>query len=130
MGSAEQRDVRAMQTPELLRHALDEARALAKAEAAHARAELKLELVGAARAGAMLGAAAGLTLSAVSLLLVAVAQALPLRGVYGLVVVGAVALAGAVVLALLGYRRLPLQPMARTQEGLKRDLAIARGTLS
>ncbi len=119
-----------MPTAALFRHVLEEARELVKAEVAQAKAELKAEATAAAWAAALLGGAAGLTLAGLAVLLAALGHALPLPGASGLVVVGGSAVVLAVGLAFLGYRFLPLQPMARTQEGLKRDAALARGRLS
>ncbi|MHB8875005.1 MAG: phage holin family protein [Myxococcaceae bacterium] len=119
-----------MPTSQLFRHVLEEARELAKAEVAQAKEELKLEARSAAVGGGLLGGAAGLILSAVTVFLVALGESLPFPGKLGLIVVAAAALVLAAVLALVGYRKLPLQPMSRTQESIKRDLAITRGTLS
>jgi hypothetical protein len=119
-----------MATPELVKHLLDETRALVRAEALHAREEVKLELTRAARAGLLLGGAAALSLGSLSSLLVALGLGLPFKGVVGLLVVAGGVLLIAGVLGFFGYRALPLQPLTRTQESIKRDLAITRGTFA
>src|SRR5207248_8205524 len=77
----------AMTTGELVRHALDEAKLLARAEVLHAKEELKNELAKAKLAGALGGAAVVLALSAVSVLFVLIGIALPFNETIGLLFV-------------------------------------------
>lgn len=127
---AGEREIRAMSTPELVRHALDEAKLLARAEVLHAKAELRDELRQAKQAGGFIGAAVALALGAISVLLVALAISLPLTTVGGLLVVAAAALLLAGACGWYGYRKLPKKPLVRTKERLKDDWTFAREQMS
>lgn len=125
----ERTQLEAMSTAELVRHALDEARLLARAEVLHAKKELKEELKAARTAGILLGVGGVLGLLGLGALLVAVGLALPLAQWLGVLLVGVflVLLAGG--LAFAGSKRLPKKPMVHTQERLKTDIARTRETL-
>ncbi len=117
---------RDLPTTDLVRHALAEAKLLARAEVMHARLELKQELKAATRAGIALGVGAVLGLIGAALLFVTVALALPVAGWLGALLVGGVLLLVAGVAALWGYKKLPKQPMARTRARLLDDLTMTR----
>lgn len=118
--------LRAMSSGELVQHAVEEARLLARAEVAHAKDELKAELKAAQRAAALAGATLVATLCGLSVLLVALALALPLNGALAALLVGLFLLLLASASALAAYRSFPRQPLPKTQARLKQDLTIAR----
>jgi len=121
--------LRALSTPDLIRHVLDEARLLVRAEVLVVRAEFEQELARTKVAAALAGAGAVLALSGVALLFVALAAALPIAPWLAALLVGVGLLLVAGGLGYLAYRRAPTRPMARTQERLKQDLALTRETL-
>jgi hypothetical protein len=125
----ERRQLESLSTTELIRHAIDEARLLARAEVLHAKKELQEELKAARAAGILLGAGGVLGLVGLTALFVAVGLVLPLAQWFGVLLVGVflVLLAGG--LAFAGVKRLPKQPLPHTQERLKTDLARTRETL-
>lgn len=118
-----------LSTAELVKHALAEARLLAKAEVLHAKKELKEELKAARTSGILLGAGVVLSLLALSALVVALGLALPLGPVLGVSLAGIFFLAVAGVLASAGVKKLPKQPMPHTQARLKADLTLTREAL-
>lgn len=122
--------LRELSTGQLIRHAIAEARLLARAEILHAKGELKGELARAKVAGILMGAAGVLALSALSVLFVAIAAALGLPHAVGAVIVGVVLLVSAGALGYLGMKRLPKKPMSRTQDRLKEDLHLTREHLT
>ena len=122
--------LREMKTTELLRHAVEEARLLARAEVLHAKEELRDELKGARRAGIFLGIAAVAALCALFLLLAALAVALPWADWVGLVVVGVICLFGALACAVLAKARVPRRPMSRTRQRLRHDVTLTREQLA
>ncbi|HLT29521.1 MAG TPA: phage holin family protein [Myxococcaceae bacterium] len=121
--------LRGLSTPDLLRHVLEEARLLARAEILVVREELQRELSRAKVAGILAGAALVLTLSGIALLLVAVAAALPLTLWLAALIVGVALLLISGLLAFLAYRKAPTRPLERSQLRLKQDLALTRETL-
>jgi hypothetical protein len=121
--------LRRMSTTDLVRHALEEARLLVKAEVLVAKQELRAEVAAAKTAGALLGAGAVLAFVGLTLLFVALAVALPVAHWLGALLLGVLVLGGAALCATLGVKRLPKQPLPRTQERLRVDLAAARETL-
>ena len=125
----ERRQLQSMSTVELVRHAIAEARLLARAEILHARKELKEELKAARTAGILLGVGLALALVGLSALFVAVGLALPLTTWLGVLLVGAVLLLVAAGLAFVGVKRLPKEPLPHTQERLKTDLQRTREVL-
>jgi ABC-type multidrug transport system fused ATPase/permease subunit len=125
----ERRQLESLSTAELVRHAIDEARLLARAEILHAKKELKEEVKAARSAGILLGAGGVLGLVGLSALLVAVGLALPLAQWLGVLLVGVFLVLVAAGLALLGKKRLPTQPLPHTQERLKNDVVRTRETL-
>ncbi len=125
----ERRQLESLSTAELVRHALEEARLLARAEVLHAKKELQEELKAARTAGILLGAGGVLALVALTALLVAVGLALPLAHWLGVLLVGVVLAVTAGVLVSVGLKRLPDKPLAHTQERLKLDIARTREAL-
>ncbi|WP_257450980.1 phage holin family protein [Archangium lipolyticum] len=125
----ERRQLESLSTAELIRHAIEEARLLARAEVLHAKKELREEVKAARTSGILLGAGAVLGLVGLAALLVAAGLALPLAQWLGVLLVGVflVLLAGG--LAFAGARRLPKKPLSHTQERLKTDIARTRETL-
>ncbi|HEX8824945.1 MAG TPA: phage holin family protein [Archangium sp.] len=125
----ERRQLESLSTPELIRHAIEEARLLARAEVLHAKKELKDELKAARTAGILLGAGGVLGLVALTALFVTVGLALPLAPWLGVLLVGVFLLVLAGSLAFVGVKRLPKQPLPHTQERLKTDITRTRETL-
>ncbi|ATB29176.1 phage holin family protein [Melittangium boletus] len=125
----ERRQLESLSTAELVRHAIEEARLLARAEVLHAKKELKEEITAAKSAGILLGAGAVLALVGLSALLVAAGLALPLAQWLGVLLVGAFLLLVSGGLAWAGNKRLPKQPLPHTQERLKADLVRTKETL-
>ena len=117
-------------TSYLMRHALEEARLLATAELLHAKEELREEMRAAKVAGVLLGVAFTLALNGLSVLFVALALALSPPSLQGLLAVGVGLLALAGTSAWLGYKKLPKQPLGRTQRRLKLDFVLAKGQLA
>ncbi len=125
----ERRQLESLSTAELVRHAIEEARLLARAEVLHAKKELQEELKSARTSGILLGAGGVLGLVGLAALLVTVGLALPLAQWLGVLLVGVflVLLAGG--LAFAGYKRLPKKPLPHTQERLKTDITRTREAL-
>jgi Flp pilus assembly protein TadB len=125
----EREQLESLSTAELIRHAIEEARLLARAEVLHAKKELREEVKAARTAGILLGAGGVLGLGGLAALFVAVGLSLPLVPWLGVLLVGAflVLLAGG--LAFAGVKRLPKKPLPHTQERLKTDLTRTRETL-
>jgi len=126
----DEQQLRSMPTSELVRLALEEAQLLARAEVLHAKQELKAEVKAAKTSGILLGAGAAAALCALAVLLVALALLFPIREPLAVGLVGAVVLVVGGTMVLAGVRKLPRQPLPKTQERLKRDLAIARERLT
>lgn len=120
---------RSRSTPDLLRHVLDEAKLLARAEVMVARLEVKAELNRAKGAAIALGIAFALALSALTLFFVTIALALPIADWGGTLILAVVVLIFAGIVAAVGARLLPKKPMQRTQERLNEDLTLARERL-
>jgi Flp pilus assembly protein TadB len=125
----ERRQLESLSTAELVRHAIEEARLLARAEVLHAKKELQEELKAARTAGILLGAGAVLALVGLCALFIAVGLALPLAAWLGVLLVGLAVLVAGGVLALMGSKRLPKKPLVHTQERLKTDLVRTREAL-
>jgi len=126
----DEQQLRSMSTSELVRLALGEARLLARAEVLHAKEEIRGELKAAKMSGILIGAGSSAALCAISVLLVALALLFPIAEPLAVAVVGVVVLVMGGGLVLAGMRKLPRQPLPKTQERLKRDVAIARERLS
>lgn len=126
----DEQQLRSMPTSELVRLALEEAQLLARAEVLHAKQELKAELKAAKVSGILIGAGSAAALCAVAVLLVALALLFPISEPLAVAIVGAAVLVVGGSLALAGVRKLPRKPLPKTQERLKRDVAIAREQLS
>ena len=121
--------LRTMSTGELIRHALEEARLLAKAEVLYAKEELKEEMKAAKMSGILMGAALALSLCALAVLFMAVVVALPVAEWLAALIVGVALLAIAGICGAVGFKSLPKKPMPRTQERLKKDIAVTREQL-
>lgn len=126
----DEEQLRSMSTSELVRLALGEAKLLARAEVLHAKQELKAEVRAAKASAILLGAGGAAALCAISVLLVALALLFPISEPLAVAIVGAAVLVLGGGLALIGVRKIPRQPLPKTQERLKRDVAIARERLS
>lgn len=129
----DEQQLRSMPISELVRRALEEAQILARAEVLHAKEELRQELKAAKVSGILLGAGGALALCMVSVFLVALALLFatgPSSEPLAVALVGVAVLVVAGALGLVGYRKLPRKPFPRTQERLKRDMAIARERLT
>lgn len=122
--------LREMSTGDLVRHALDEAKLLARAEVLHAKQELRGELKAAKTSGILLGAALVAGLCGLSVLFVALALLIPIREWLAVLAVAVVLLGAAGACAFVALGKLPKKPMEKTQERLKRDLAITREQLA
>jgi Putative Actinobacterial Holin-X, holin superfamily III len=121
--------LRNMSTVELVRHAFLEMKLLVRAEALHARSELKEELGAVRTAGILLGGALFLAPAGLAVALMAIVLALPEPRWVPALVLGLVVLALAVLLAFLAVKRLPKRPLARTRDRLKLDWMLSREEL-
>ena len=126
----DEQQLRSMSTSELVRLALGEAQLLARAEVLHAKEEIRGELKAAKASGILIGAGSAAALCAVAVLLVALGLLIPLAEPLAVALVGVAVLVVSGGLALAGVRKLPRKPLPKTQERLKRDVAIARERLS
>ncbi len=106
---------------DLLREAFDETRQLVALEVALAREELRAELTGAKRGGTALGLAAGLALGAATMLLVSIAAMFSKMWIAALVMSVTLVVSSA-ALALLGWGRVPKNPLVETRKRLEADL--------
>ncbi len=121
--------LRNMSTVELVRHAFLEMKLLVRAEALHARTELKEELREARTAGILLGGALFLAPAGLAVALIAIVLALPEPRWVPALVLGLVVLVLAALLAFFAVRKLPKQPLARTRDRLKLDWMLTREEL-
>jgi uncharacterized membrane protein YqjE len=112
-------------TPQLLREAIDESKALVKLEIALAKDEVREEMAQAKTAAIAAGASVGLAILGVGMLLVALALAI-FPGPWPAFVIGLVLLAAAAGSALAGYTRVPKKPMDRTKQRLEADVKILK----
>jgi 4-hydroxybenzoate polyprenyltransferase len=126
----DEQELRSKSTAELIRHALEEAKLLAKAEVIHAKQEMKEELKGLKLFAILTGISVALGLCALSALFVALGLLIPLPASGGVAVVGAGLLVIAALVALVGWRKLPKKPLPRTQERLRQDYAVTRERLA
>jgi hypothetical protein len=126
----DEQQLRTMPTSELVRLALEEAQLLARAEVLHAKEELRAELKSAKASGILIGAGGVAALCAISVLLVALGLLIPISEPLAVALVGVAVLVVGGGLALAGVRKIPRKPLPKTQERLKRDVAIARERLS
>ena len=121
--------LRNMSTVELVRHAFVEMKLLIRAEALHARTELRQELIEARNAGILLGGALFLAPAGLAVALMAIVLALPGQQWIWALALGVVVLALAVILIFLAVNRLPRHPLARTRDRLKLDWMLTREEL-
>lgn len=122
--------LRAMSTGELVRHAIEEARLLAKAEVLHAKQEMREELKAAKASGILLGVAGVVALCALAVLFSAIAVALPMAEWLSFLIVGVGLLGVAAACGVLGVKALPKKPLPKTQERLKKDYSLTREQLA
>lgn len=116
--------LRNRRTRELIGHAVAEAKAVARAEVLHARAELEDEAKNAKWMVLFAVPALGLALCALAVLFVLIALALPLPPVAALAIVfGALAVCVGVLAALV-KARIPKKPMGHTRARLARYLEV------
>jgi hypothetical protein len=118
--------LRRMPTADLVRHAVDEARLLVKAEVLNAKREMKEELQVAKKSGIFIGAAMVLALCGLSSLFVALGIALPGAPGWGVLIIGVLQLAVAGGLGFMAYKKLPKKPMGKTIDRIKTDIAVTR----
>jgi hypothetical protein len=116
-------------TAQLVREALEEARALVKAEVALAKDEVRREVSGMTHAILAFGAALGLGLLGVAFLLIAFLLG-TFPHVLPALIVGLVLLAIAGTAAGVGIASLPKKPMAQTTERVEHDLHVLEETLA
>jgi hypothetical protein len=108
-------------TSQLFREALDETRHLVRLEVLLARKELQSDLALAKKGGIVLALAAILAVSAIALLLCAVALAFATPWLAA-VVLGGILLCVAAPLGFAGWKTLPKKPLGQTKERLEDDL--------
>jgi peptidoglycan/LPS O-acetylase OafA/YrhL len=120
---------RSRSTPELIRHALDQAKLLARAEGTLAGQEVKAELHRGKAAGVALGIAIALALCGLALLFATVALVLPLPDWGAALLVALVLLVFAGIAGAIGAKALPKRPMQRTKGRLIDDFTLARERL-
>jgi drug/metabolite transporter (DMT)-like permease len=108
---------------------MTEMKLLIRAEALHARTELRQELREARNAGILLGAALFLAPAGLAVALMAIVLALPGQQWIWALVLGVVVLGLAVLLIFLAVGRLPKHPLARTRDRLKLDWMLTREEL-
>lgn len=125
----ERGQLESLSTAELIRHAIEEARLLARAEVLHAKKELREEVNAARTSGILLGAGGVLALVSLAALFVALGLALPVAQWLGVLLVGVFLLLLGGGLAFAGYKHLPKKALPHTQERLKTDIARTRETL-
>ena len=113
-------------TAELVRHAVAEAKLLARAEVELAKAELRQEVREVKQAGIAYGVALTLALCGLSLLFVALAMVLPMGAGLSALVVGLALLAAASFAAWIGLRHTPKRPMERTRRRILDDVLLTK----
>ena len=121
--------LRNLSTLDLVKHALTEARLLARAEILYAKHELKQELAQVKTAALFGGVSVVLGLCAVSVLLVSLALALPFAPWLSALLVGGVLLVAAGVLGYLAVKKIPTKILEHTQARLRQDVKVAREQL-
>jgi len=104
-------------TGELLREGLDATQELVRIEVALGREELGSELTQARTSGIVLGVAAALVVTAVTMFLVTLAAAFETMWLASLVI-GGLALSLAAALGYVGWRALPGRPLTETKARL------------
>jgi hypothetical protein len=110
---------------DLIREILGDTGELVRIEVALARDELQHEAASAKASAIAMGAAAAVLVAAFTMLLVALVLALRV-GWVGALVVGALLLAIAVALGLVGWRVMPTRPMGETKGRLQANVARLR----
>lgn len=112
-------------TVQLVKDAVDEAKALFKTEIALARDEAKKQLAAVKVAAISMSIAAVTAILGLALLLVALVLSIFPQPVTALIT-GGVLLAAAVASGLIGYTMLPKKPMEQTQERLETDAQVLK----
>jgi protein-S-isoprenylcysteine O-methyltransferase Ste14 len=110
---------------ELIREAIGDTGELVRIEVALARDELRREVDAAKASAVAFGSAAAVSVAAFTMFMVAVVLALKV-GWIGAVVVGAILLAAALTLALIGWKVMPTSPMGQTKGRLQANVAQLR----
>ncbi|MDP9001446.1 MAG: phage holin family protein [Myxococcota bacterium] len=109
-------------TERLMREAFEETRELVRLEVALALQEARTDFARAKNSAALLGAAAGVAVAAITMFLVSIALASSTMWLTALGI--AFLLSGGVgVLGYVGYNALPTQPMARTKQRIESEVA-------
>jgi hypothetical protein len=106
---------------ELLRHALDEARTLARLEISLAREEMKSGVAVAKTGGVVMGVATAFGLAGFTMCMVAIATAFSKPWLAALIL-GLILLVVASALVIGAWREMPKKPMGETKDRLSFDL--------
>ncbi|WP_437991187.1 phage holin family protein [Sorangium sp. So ce145] len=112
-------------TADLVKEAITEARELMQVEVALARDEMNEEISRAKASCVALGAAAAAALLGVALVLVAIALAIAPESLPALLI-GLAFIALAIVVGVVGYKRVPRRPLERTRGRLGADVRLVR----
>lgn len=115
-------------TVALIKEAVDEVRALLKAEIALARDEAKREIAAVKRAGIAMGVAVVAALLGLSLLLVSMVLAIGPQALNA-VIPGGILLVIAGAAALFAYKSIPKKPLEHTQERLQENAQVLKEQL-
>lgn len=118
-----------LSTTDLLKHALDEVRLLAKAEILHARKEFKEEVASAKTSAILLGSGVFLAAIALSALVVALGLLIPVAPALGVAIAGGVFLIAGAALVYFGVQSITGNRMHHTKERLQNDLHLTRESL-
>jgi hypothetical protein len=110
---------------ELIREILGDTGELVRIEVALARDELRHEAASAKASAIAMGSAAAVLVAAFTMLLVALVLALRV-GWIGAIVVGAILLAIALALGLIGWKVMPSRPLGETKERLQANVERLR----
>lgn len=115
----------ATSTVDLFKEAILDTRELVQTEVALAKNEIREELRRSMRAGIALGVAAAAGLVGLTMVLVAIALAIDL-GPLPALIFGLGFLVIAAIAVVLGYNRIPKQPLPRTRTRLETDVRILK----
>lgn len=116
-------------TVDLLKEAISDTRELVQTEIALAKEEVRAEITRAKIAGMALGAALCAAMIGVTMLFVALALAIQLSALPALII-GVALLVVAALGVLLGYKRIPLNPLPRTRARVEEDVRILKEHLA
>lgn len=112
-------------TVDLFKEAILDTRELVQTEVALAKNEIRDELQHAKRAAIGLGTAAAAALVGLTLVVVAIALAIQV-GPLPVLIFGIGFLVVAAIAAVLGYNRIPKQPLPRTRSRLETDVRVLK----